>query len=266
MNVSGKIQKFRASLMLCLNAAPIRSLALFLFSGLLLTGCSTALTYKPNMAAGPARPVGYPIPVYTEHMTVPRPCEVIGTISIGDRTLTMFGGSFESEMEKVMQNAWEKGADAVQVTSVEKPDFTDSNYRLVADLLRYSDAWETVVMSEQGFVNYLKTNQQNLDPIEGVWDGDGQTQHRLGIMRDTSKAGRDFIGFILDTKNPVWREGYKKIDIQRGVQPGSYVFDYYRDNFSRRETTVILGENLTFTLTIPTADEEANVITYSKSR
>ena len=124
MNVSGKIQKFRASVMLCLNAAPIRSLALFLFSGLLLTGCSTALTYKPNMAAGPARPVGYPIPVYTEHMTVPRPCEVIGTISIGDRTLTMFGGSFESEMEKVMQNAWEKGADAVQVTSVEKPDFT----------------------------------------------------------------------------------------------------------------------------------------------
>jgi hypothetical protein len=248
------------------SAAPIRYPVLFLVSMLLLTGCSTVVTYKPNTAAGPARPVGYPILVYTEHMTVPRPYKVIGTVFIGGGYFTMFGGSVESEMEKVMQTAWEKGADAVRMRSVEEPDFLNSNYRLVADLLRYTDNWETVVMSEQGFAAYLNANRQNLDPIEGIWNGDGPVPHRIGIMRDTSKAGRDFIGVILDTKNPTWREGYKKIDIKRGVQPGSYIFDYYLDDFSQRETTVILGESMTFTLTIPTSDEETDVFTYSKNR
>jgi len=40
-------------------------LVLFFFSALLLTGCSTVLTYQPNLPAGPAKPAGYPIPVYT---------------------------------------------------------------------------------------------------------------------------------------------------------------------------------------------------------
>jgi len=233
---------------------------------LLLTGCSTVVTYKPNTTAGPARPVGYPIPVYTENMTVPRPCEVIGTVAIGGGHFTMFGGSAESETEKVIKTAQEKGADAVQVRSVEDPDFSRANYRMVADLLRYTDNWETVVMSEQGFVNYLDTHRQNLEPIEGIWDGSGTVPHRIGIIRDTSKPGRDFVGFILDTKNPAWRQGYKKIDIKHGVQPGSYILDYYLDNFNQQETTVILGQSLTFTLNMPTSDEEADIITYSKSR
>ncbi len=258
--------KFRIGSVKCQTAVPVHHLAAFFLSLLLLTGCSTVVTYKPNTAAGPAKPVGYPIPVYTENMTVPRHCEVMGTVFIGGNHFTMFGGSVESEMEKVMQTAWEKGADAVQMRSAEMPDFSNSNYRLVADLLRYTDTWETVVMSEQGFAAYLNANRQNLDPIEGVWDGYGQVPHRIGIMRDTSKPGLDFIGFILDTKNPTWRQGYKKIDIKRGVRPGSYVLDYYLDNFRRQETTVILSQSLTFTLTMPISDEETDVFTYSKNR
>jgi hypothetical protein len=231
---------------------------------LMLTGCSTVVTYKSNTAAGPAKPVGYPILVYTENMTVPRSCEIIGTISIGDTRLTMFGGSIESEMGKVMKTAHEKGADAVQMKSIEKPGFSDANYRLAADLLRYTDTWETVAISQQGFANYLKTNQRNLDPIEGVWNGYGQIPHRIGIMRNSSKPGRDFIGFILNTENPTWHKGCKKIDIKRGIEPGTYILDYYLDNFSKRGTAVILGKNMTFTLTIPTSEEEADVITYSK--
>jgi len=240
--------------------------ALFLLSLLLLAGCSTVTTYTPNSAAGPARPVGYPIPVYTEKMTVPRPCEVIGTVSIGGGHFTVRSGTAERETEEIIRTAWEKGADAVQVRSVEEPDFSHASYRMVADLLRYTDAWETIVISEQGFINYLDAHRQNLDPIEGVWDGVGPVPHRIGIMRDTSKPGRDFIGFILDTVNPAWREGYKKIDIQRGVQPGSYVLDYYLDDFNRKEITVILGQNQTFTLNMPISDEDAEFITYSKSR
>ena len=218
------------------------------------------------MAAGMAKPVGYPVLVYTERMTVPRPCEVIGTISIGDTRFTMFGGSIESEMGKVMKTAREKGADAVQIKSIEKPGFSDANYRLVANLLRYTDTWETVATSEKEFAVYLNTNRRNLDPIEGIWSGYGQIPHRIGIMRNTSKPGRDFIGFILSTENPAWHKGCKKIDIKCGIEPGTYILDYYLDNFSKRGTAVILGKSMTFTLTIPISEEEADVITYSKNR
>jgi len=246
------------------EAAPVRHLAAFLFLALLLAGCSTTVTYHANLPAGPAKPTGYPVPVYTENMTIPRPCVVIGTVAIGGGSFTMRGGSAEAETEKIIKTAWEKGADAVQVRSVEEPGYTSGNYRMVADLLRYADAWETIAISRQGFANYLNTHGQNLDPIEGVWDGTGTVPHRIGIMRDHSRPGRDFVGFILDTADPTWREGYKKIDIRRGVQPGSYILDYYLDDFSEKETTVILGQNLTFTLSMPTSDEEADTITYAK--
>ena len=246
--------------------AAVHCLGVCLFSAVLLTGCSTIATYKPQAAAGPAKPPGYPVLVYTEDMTVPRPCEVIGTISVSDTYFTMFGGSIESEMGKVMHAAREKGADVVQMKSMGRPDFSDTHYRLVADLLRYKNAWETVVIPEQAFANYLKTNQRNLDPIEGVWDGSGRIPHRIGIIKDTSKAGRHFIGFVLNTENPTWRKGYKKIDIQRGLQPGSYIFDYYLDDFSKRETTVVLGGRMTFTLAIPVSEEQTELITYSKER
>jgi len=246
--------------------APIRSLALFLFSGLLLTGCSTVLTYQPNLPAGPAKPAGYPIPVYTENMTVPRPCAVMGTVFIGAGHFTMRGGSADAETAKIIKTAWEKGADAVRVRSVENPGYTSASYRMVADLLRYTDDWETIIISEPAFAHYLDTHRQSLDPIEGIWDGAGTVPHRIGIMRDHSMPGRDFVGFMLDTADPTWREGYKKIDIQRGIQPGSYVLAYYLDNFSKKEITVILGQRLTFKLNMPTSDEEAEFVTYTKSR
>jgi hypothetical protein len=248
------------------SAAPVRYLALSLFSMLLLAGCGTVATYKPHAAAGPAKPAGYPILVYTEDMTVPRPCEVIGTISVNDTPFTMFGGSADSEMLKVMHAARKKGADVVQMKSMEKPDFSDTHYRLMADLLRYKDAWETVVIPEQAFANYLRTKQRNLDPIEGIWDGNARIPHRIGIMRNTAKPGRDFIGFVLNTDNPTWCKGYKKIDIQRGLQPGTYIFAYYLDDFSKRETTVVLGGRMMFTLAIPTSEEETDLITYSKEQ
>lgn len=247
-----------------LPAASIRCLAVLLFLQFLLTGCSTTVTYKPHVAAGPAKPVGYPVPVYWRNMTIPRPCVVIGTASVGGGQFTMFGGSIESEMEKLMQTAWEKGADAVQITSAKEPGFSRSSARLTANLLRYTNTWERIPVSAAEFAAYLKTNREHLDPIEGVWDGYESGPIRIGIMRNTSKPGRDFVGFILHSANPVWREGYKKIDIKAGAQPGSYIFNYYLDDFSRRQTTVILGKQTTFSLMVPTTEEEPEFITYSK--
>lgn len=240
----------------------VHLLMVFLLSAW-LTGCSTTVTYHANLPSGPAKPPGYPVPVYSENMTVPRPCVVMGTVFVGGR-FAMRGGSAERETQKIIKTAWEKGADAVQVRSVEEPGFTSGNYQMVADLLRYADVWETVPVTRQAFANYLEAHRQNLDPIEGVWDGTGTTPLRVGIMRDTARPGRDFVGFILNTPDPTWPEGYKKIDIRRGVQPGSYVLDYYVDDFSRKETTVILGQNRVFRLNLPISDEDADIITYTK--
>ncbi|HUA38760.1 MAG TPA: hypothetical protein VMA35_10255 [Candidatus Sulfopaludibacter sp.] len=247
------------------TAVPVCRLAVFLLS-VWLTGCSTTVTYHANLPSGPAKPPGYPIPVYTENMTVPRPCVVIGTVAVGGGNFAMRGGSPEQETQTIIKTAWEKGADAVQVRQVEEPGFASGNYQMAADLLRYTDVWETIPITRQGFANYLNAHRQNLDPIEGVWNGTGTVPHRIGIMRDHSRPGRDFVGFILNTADPTWHEGYKKIDIRRGVQPGSYVMDYYLDDFSEKEISVILGQNVAFTLNMPISDEEADVITYTKRR
>lgn len=239
---------------------------LLLFPVLILTGCSTVVTYKPNLSAGPVKPAGYPVPVYTQNQTVPRPCQLIGKVSIGGGQFTLFGGSVENEMKKLMQTAWKKGADAVQITSIRQPGFLHSSFRVTGNLLRYSDAWERIPVSATQFAAYLKANRQHLDPIEGIWNGYDVAPVRIGIMRNTSKPGRDFVGFILDSENPVWREGYKKIDIHRGPQPGSYIFDYYLDNFRKCETTVFLRQNMMFSLMVPTHDQGLDLITYYKSQ
>ena len=128
-----------------------------------------------------------------------------------------------------------------------------------------SFAWETLPITEVELANYLHANPRLLDPIEGIWIAYGPVTHRIAITRNASKPGRDFIGFLLNTENPTWRAGYKKIDIKAGPKPGIYLFDYYLDDFSKRATTVILGKNATFTLNIPTSEEKADLITYARS-
>ena len=230
----------------------MKNLALLLFPTVLLAGCGTMVSYKAYGPAGPARPAGYPIPVYTDGMTIPRPCEVIGTVSVKNSGFTVSGGS----VEDVMQRARQKGADAVQVTSIDKPDWQNPNYRLTADLLRYRDPWEIIPVSENGFLAYLQQNKKSLDPIEGIWFMNGQFEDRIGIIRDTSKPGRDFAGFVLNGEPMSWREGYKVMDIARGKQPGSYNLVFYLSDFSRIATTVVLGNSAEFSILMQSADED----------
>jgi len=230
---------------------------------LILSGC-TSVSYKSNSAENPPKPENYPIPVYIEDQQVPRPCRVIGTLSVNAGNFTMFGGSPDTEMFKVMQSAHQKGADAVKITTMDKPGFTNPNYRIQADLLRYADVWETVGLSKTGFQKYLDSNRATLDPIEGFWYSGGLNPHSIGIIKDKSKPGRDLIGFIIETQNPVWSEGMKKIDIRRGLEPGSYVLTYYLDDFARREAHILLKQQNSFAFMLEKADDNGKFITYTK--
>jgi hypothetical protein len=235
----------------------MKKLALIVPLIFLLAGCSTTKTYKPNTAAGPAKPADYPIPIYNEDMRIPRPCVLIGEFAIGDTQLTMFGGSLKGVMKTLMDTAHEKGADVVELTSLKQPDFESAHYRVEANLLRYADKWETVSISENDFLIYLQKNSATLDPIEGIWS-DGSPD-RIGIMRDKSKPGRDFIAFMLNVQLPSWQKGYKKMDIARDARPGAYSFRYYRDDFGVAKTTALLDHDRAFSFIINTEAGAAEV-------
>jgi hypothetical protein len=227
-------------------------LALFLPLLFLLTGCTTGKTYKPSMAAQPPKPAGYPIPLYNEDVRIPRPCQLIGQIAIGDTGFTMVGGSLDGVMKTLMATAHEKGADVVQVVSMEKPGFTSADYGVVANLLRYADNWETVALSEKDFLAYLQQHQATLDPIEGIWSNG--SPELIGVIKDAAKPGRDFVAFTLNPLLPSWQKGYKRADIARTVRPGAYGIKYYREDFGEADTTVLLDHNRSFTFIIRAVD------------
>jgi hypothetical protein len=246
------------NLIAAIDNYPLHWLALLLPLLLLLASCSTTKTYKPGEVTAPAKPPDYPIPLYTEDQRIPRPCQLIGVFSIGDTQLTMFGGSMKGVMMTLMETAHKKGADVVELTSIRPPDFTSANYRLEAKLLRYADTWEKVNLSEKDFLTYLQQHRQTLDPIEGIWS-DGSPD-RIGIIRDHSKPGRDFIGFKLDAGLPSWHPGDKKIDVARDSRPGEYSIKYYRDDFELTKTSVRLDHNLEFNFIIRKGEEASEVI------
>lgn len=232
---------------------------------LLAAGCSTTVKYTPNPAvvAGPPKPAGYPMPVYTRDMKIPRPTQVIGTISIGGSELTVFGRSAQNEMRTIMQKAYDKGADVVRMTVMDEPGFSNPSYHMAAELLRYADTWENIAITEAQFQAYLHANPAAVDPIEGVWVRRGFPGNRLGIIRNTSMPGRDFVAFVLGTTCPSWRRGYKKMDIARGPQPGAYDLVYYLDDFTPQRTSILLKGQRTFTLDLQVEDE-GRLVTYDK--
>jgi hypothetical protein len=227
----------------------------------LLAGCTTT-SYKPGpTAAGTPTAGDYPLPLYTEDMDVPRPCNLIGTIAIGHTSLTMIGGSIDKEMEKVMRTAHEKGADVVKIVAIQKPGFDTPNFAVSAELLRYADDWEKVNLTENDFLAYLQQHQKNLDPIEGVWSGGWP--NRIGIIRDSSRPGRNFIAFVLGTDSATWQPGYKKMDLARAAEPGTYRLRYYRDDFAWSDTAVSLSQNRVFEF-IQNVDDKTYVLRYTK--
>jgi hypothetical protein len=239
----------------------MKQLATFALLIFLLAGCGTTKTYTPRLAAGPPKPADYPIPVYNLDQRIPRPCELIGELSIGDTQLTMFGGDIKGVMKTIMLTAHEKGADVVELTSIKAPDFESAHYRVEARLLRYSDNWETVAISEKDFLAYLRQHGQALNPIEGVWS-DG-SPNQFGIIRNTSKPGRNFIAFMLNTELPSWQKGYKKMDIALTDRPGGYSLKYYRDDFSMAKTSVLLDHEHAFSFMIIT-DDKAEEMAFTK--
>ncbi|HXF09792.1 MAG TPA: hypothetical protein VN625_03335 [Desulfuromonadaceae bacterium] len=227
-------------------------LLLFAIAAGIGAGCA-APSYKAYSTA-PPKPTDYPIPAYTPEQRIPRPCKLIGTVSIEAGKFTVFGGSAGAQLAEILSYAHEKGADAVRFVAVQKPDFLNPNYRMAANLLRYADTWEALTNRE--FETYFQTNRANLDPIEGVWHSTGSAHLAVGIMKNNAQPGRDFIGLLLSQRNLAWTRGMKKMDIHRGPTPGSYVLTFYMDDFAPREIPVMLTDKREFAIKFRNADDE----------
>lgn len=198
-----------------------------------LAGCGTVTDYTPQRAGGPAKPADYPISVYPEELRVPRPYEVIGAMYVGETLFTVFGGSFEAELNTLRQKARRVGADAIKITSIQEPDFLHAKHRVEADLIRFTAPWESFAMTEAELKLYLQA-EQGLDPLEGIWISQDTSQNRIGIVRNQAKPGRDFIAFLLASSNPAWQPGDKKLDLASGERAGVYRGSYYLDDYRRQ--------------------------------
>lgn len=238
----------------------IKNFSLLLLLAGFVAGCSTVKSYVAKADAAPAKPKDHPIYIYNEKKPVPRPNEVLGTMSIRDTPFTLFGGSLEAEMDVLRNQARSKGADAVQLTSVEPPDFLHAKYRITGDLLRFTNAWENLSLSEPEFRNYLQAPPAPLDPIEGIWTVNDMMGSRVGIIRNTVRPGRDFFAFILTSGNPTWQAGDKKLELARGERPGVYRGLYYFEDYTRKSVAFSLLGNRTNLFILPMPNDDPPVI------
>ena len=70
--------------------------------------------------------------------------------------------------------------------SLEKPDFSDANYSVVADLLRYTDAWDTFRVRCKGSPTISRrTNgaSTRLKVFMGEWTDPASHRHHEGRVK-----------------------------------------------------------------------------------
>lgn len=231
-----------------------------LLGSLAVVGCTTVKNYESKIAPGAAHPADYPIHLYPKEVAVPRAHEVIGVMSIRDTPLTLFGGSFEGEIAQLRKQAVRVGADAVKLTAVEQPDFLHAKYRVTAELIRFTDSWEQVEITEAEFRAQLSARRTQLDPIEGIWAANDPMQTRLGVLRSDTKPGRAFIAVVVSTRNVNWPVGYKKLELASGERAGIYRGYYYFEDFRRKAVALSLKGALGNLFFIPMSDDEPPLI------
>jgi len=113
----------------------IKTINILLFwIAIIMTACSstvstdTSKNYQPNYS-------NQPIMVYRINDRVPVETEKIGTIKIGDYGFSVDCG-WESVLQRAKNESRQKGGNAIQLISVQRPDFFSTCYRITAVILK----------------------------------------------------------------------------------------------------------------------------------
>lgn len=99
-------------------------------------------------------------------------------------------------------------------------------------------AAEKVSMSEDDFKSYLSDNKAALDSLEGIWE-DEYSSYRIAFMRDRSKPGTEFIGFILQADSMFWMPGQVKTRVQKQHNTYKVLYFYNRDHDALKPTLAL---------------------------
>lgn len=77
------------------------------------------------------------------------------------------------------------------------------------------------------------------NPIEGIWS-DTDNKYTIGIIKDPTSKYADYIGVVLKSSAPTWKEGEIKFEFNETASGGAYTGNAYLFNKSRVGTTFIL--------------------------
>jgi hypothetical protein len=82
----------------------------------------------------------------------------------------------------------------------------------------------------------------------------------MAIVKNSAKPGRDFVAFILNTRNPTWQRGDRKMDIWRGERPGVYRANYYLDDYQGKRVAFILPGKPANRFVLQLTEEKAPIV------
>ena len=82
-------------------------------------------------------------------------------------------------------------------------------------------------IKENNFTEYIE-NLENKTGIEGVWVTSSYT---IGVIKDNKNANRDYVGFIISSKNNNWKKNQIKFELKK-KNKGIYRMNYYMGDHS----------------------------------
>ncbi|MBC8527557.1 MAG: trypsin-like peptidase domain-containing protein [Candidatus Cloacimonetes bacterium] len=220
----------------------------FCISVLSIMSCSYSsysVNYKPYLAPRKPKPTTYNIPIYPLDYKVPANAKILGKVYIGmNYGFTSSSVTPDDAMYELKKIALDKGADAIKLTRIIKPDyFISSIYRFEANLIIFDfKNWDKIDFTEGKFRQYLDKNYDILNQIEGIWTLTEDNSYKIGIIKDNETNNRDFVAFILETSNPLWKSKQVKIEFFNTVYKKVFTAFYYMGDHSQQRTTTLINE------------------------
>ena len=111
--------------------------------------------------------------------------------------------------------------------------------------------WEEIDHDEQSLRAYLNT--RTTAPLEGIWSTVEDDRYKLGIIKD-SKSSRDFIGFVIDTRDPRWLPGFLKMEFFNTAYDNIFKVNYYMGDHTLQHSNLLLEYNGLFELELKDVD------------
>ena len=153
----------------------------------------------------------------------------------------------------------------VQIITNEQTNLSDKEI-----IEKYSNS-ERYQITPKAFKLYIDKLGLNTG-YEGLWDSSAYT---IGVVKDKTNPNREYVGFIVESKNPNWQKNQVKFEIFK-TGKAKYNMKYYMGDHSVRqfENIDLLGNNylsigsgfINLKRVLPKVKTEKNVEDYFRRR